>query len=218
MKAPNFIAHIQLHLFFLLLLGLTSCSKEQFTPVDSGTPPSLQALKGDSGDQADNKLFGPACSGTRTFSVPYNILPPATYSGYQWAVQLLTANASPINEVPENCICKINRYCITIEFPQEFISQAAIVSIVDQEPTVTQVDIDGKGGYITPQYNFARSGGTPQVHRMCLTPSDLLIALFQLPFGFPPEFNPKNSIVTVSGICTVDNLPTQGLDKAETSF
>lgn len=208
MKVPNVSSAVNL-ILFCCLLGFFGCEREVFEPTPQPHPTGIQALATDPGQQSNLDSIDPGCSGTRTFTVPYSIVSTDAFPGYQLAIQLNPGGSIlQIPDISEGCRCYIDYYCITISFPQEFVGGAALRSIQDSEVNMHPVDMDGNGGYYTPFYNKGNTGGNPQVHRLCLTPAELNQALFKLPYGFPTGYDASNAVITVSGICTVDNLPT----------
>jgi|GEM_PF-5115164 len=208
MKVPHVSTAFNL-IILLCLLGFLGCEREVFEPTQQAAPADLQALATDPSTQSNPDSIDPGCSGTRTFEVPYSIVSTDNFPGYQLAIQLNPGGA--INNIPDiskGCKCFIDHYCITISFPQEYVGGAAVRTLQNSQFSMHPVDMDGNGGYYTPFYNQGNTGGNPQVHKMCLTPAELVEAYFKLPYGFPMGYDASNAVITVSGICTVDNLPT----------
>lgn len=211
MKAPTIPSGFSPVLLVLLFSFLFSCAKEEFSPGVADSSPSLQSLAYDPNVIMNPDSIDPGCSGTHTFDVPYSIVPTTSFQGYQWAIKVRSGDVGDAGtpaDLTEGCQCLVDYYCITVEFPQTFVGGAAVYSVRGGQATLNPVDMDGNGGYFTPFYNQGNTGGNPQVHRICMAPADLLISLFQLPFGFPSGYNASNAVITVSGICTVDNLPS----------
>ena len=206
MKKTTFSLFLALPLLFLL--QLTNCAKEPLlTEGESQHPiPALLEENPDDDNGSNPGEVEEPCSGTRTFQVSHTSFITNLWAGYQLAVQLGVGD--PILDMEEGCECYIDMYCITIAFPQAYVDGAAKISLVNGTPSITEFDIDGNGGYNTPFQAISGAGGNPQVHRICFEPDDLVMGLFSLPYGFPAGYDPQNAVITVEGICTIDNIPS----------
>ena len=125
---------------------------------------------------------------------------------------MILVDTSRWSRLPTDCNCRIQRYCVTLDFPPLAVERAAKVPIEAPYEDYLTLEPDGMGSYVGFEHPLWPIGGqessTPPLelpHQICFEAGDQV--MFRLNPIFLAGYDLSRAVIRAGGLCIVGDLP-----------